>query len=117
MRAILTLSLYSIENALVIVCGCIPTLKPLYDKIVKGKPIRPSRSHDNGKGPYQVYSNPSESGKTKLVGQPEYSTNVASRGANDNIQLREIRVEHTVDVDHCIWDSTSGPEARARTVF
>ena len=45
------------------------------------------------------------------------STNVTSRGANDNIELREIRVERTVDVDHCIWDSTSGLEARASNVF
>ncbi|KAL2041249.1 hypothetical protein N7G274_006194 [Stereocaulon virgatum] len=48
-----TLWLWSfIENALVIVCGCIPTLKPLYDKLIKGTPIRPSRSHHNGKGPH-----------------------------------------------------------------
>lgn len=48
-------SLYRVESYIVIICGCIPTVIPLFHWLVKGKPIRPARPRLNPYG-YEMHA-------------------------------------------------------------
>lgn len=104
----------SIEAALIIICGCIPTTKPIYDYFRKGTPVRPFRSGGYpSKRSYQMHSSTKDSGTTNLV-----STNVTSNGmelgerAVDKedavLGTSNIRVKQEVEIDGCDRHSRDG---------
>lgn len=95
----------SLEIALVIICGCIPTIKPVYDYFRNGTPVRPFRSKDYpSKRSYHMHSRTHDSGRTNTV-----STDVTSNGMEleDGSFYRPeagrdaegIRVKREVEVD------------------
>lgn len=102
----------SLEISLVIICGCIPTVKPIYDTYSQGRAIQPRNYPD--KGARQSHSRES---KANLVERLASSTNATlaswtHRAAPDEAGLgfgpKDIWVERRVDVDLCYKEP--GPE-------
>ncbi len=99
------------EIALVIICGCIPTIKPLFDRAFKGKPLKPSRSAFPSKRSYWMHSNTSISGRPKFISHTGNLTNVTTKVASNihpadrDFSPQGILVERNVDVVLCDWDS------------
>lgn len=83
------------ESCLVIVCGCIPPIKPFFERLVSGKPLRQSRSAYPSKRSYQMHSSSNGSAKKSFVGQSENITNITS----------------TVDLGICSIRATINPKA------
>ena len=91
-----------------LICGCIPAVKPLFDRIVNGIPVRPPRAKYYNTYGYEEHSGTKNSGKTSFTSRFGNSTNASgtrepgtSSGlrAGSNINLCDIRVEHRVDIE------------------
>ena len=91
-----------------IICGCIPTAKPLYDRLVIGKRIRPVNSPYPNSRSYEMQTEYSQPGRTTLLEQPGNSTNVfsttesaqwANKDSQPHIGSKDINVEQSFVVD------------------
>ena len=99
----------SLEVSLVIICGSIPTVKPIYDHFRNGTPVRPAGAKYRGRSSYQLHSSTNASSKNKIMGRSAHSTNTtttvdsASRSGNETdpgLDFQGIHVEQGVEIDH-----------------
>nr|UZP47900.1 putative integral membrane protein [Cladonia uncialis subsp. uncialis] len=98
----------SIESWLVIICGSIPAVKPLFDRFVKGTPLKPFRADYRNTYGYEVQSSTKISSKPSSTSRYGNSTNVSGNSdpesphvlrRDSSINMRDIRVEHRVEVE------------------
>ena len=115
----------SLEVALVIICGSIPTVKPIFDHFHKGTPLRPAGVNYRNKNSYKLHSITKGSSKMKFMGRSANFTNVTSTIAlegrspfetNASPNLRGIHIERGIDVDHYKSASSRDQESRETNV-
>lgn len=91
-----------------IICGCIPTAKPLYDRLVTGKRIGPVNFHYPNSKSYELQTEYSQPGRTTLLNQSGNSTNVfsttenapcANKDSQPHVASEGINVEQSFVVD------------------
>ena len=100
-------------------------MKPIFDRIIKGTPVRPFRSAYPNNRSYEVHSNSKNPRKTSLFGRSGLSTNITSAAGSDSrsggntgsaINLRDIRVERGVEIDRFDRESVRNSETRGNEV-
>ena len=102
-KILLTSLLHRAEACLVIICGCIPPIKPLFEHIVRGKPLRQSGSAYPSKRSYQVHSSSNNAARKNFKGQSGNMTNVTTvdsdiYSTHPSINPKGIQVERGVEV-------------------
>lgn len=90
--------LYSTETFIVIICGCIPTVMPLFDWLVKGNPMRPARPRFNNPYGYQMHSSNRKLITQRFKGWTQVSGNHgpdshSSPEGDRSMEMRDIEVE------------------------
>jgi len=89
----------SSELFLLVICGCIPTLRPLWERIAKGKLLRPSKASSGGSNQYN-HKLMSKSGSGGYIRTD--SSNGASVAASYSSKFPKdsgILTESTIDVE------------------
>ena len=94
-------SLYSVESYIVIICGCIPTLVPLYHWLVKGNPIRPARLRFTHPYGYEMHASNDNPARRIVAQRSKDWTQISSNRGLDShsspegdrdVEMRDIEV-------------------------